>query len=521
MGSLELSKVGWIRPGGRRLLANVSFKVGEAQHTALVGANGVGKTTLLRVIAGEEAEYEGIITVDGRLAYMPQFVGSIRDRSTVRDLFVSLSAPAVAAAAGALRGAERRMDTDGLGYAEALAAWADVGGYDAEILWDTCCTVALGLSLDEAGDRLVTTLSGGEQKRLALELLLRSDADVLLLDEPDNYLDVPGKEWLEDALNVTRKTVLFVSHDRELLANAAQRIVTIEGRGCWTHGSSFADYHEARQARLDRLDEEHRRFREERKRLEDTMRVMKQRAAISDTLAPRARALETKLRRFETTATPPERPKDTQIKVRLGGGRTGKRALTVERLSLAGLVQPFSTEVLFGERIGILGRNGTGKTHFLHLLAGRAIAHDGRAVLGARVVPGLFSQTHDRPDLAGRTTLAAVTAGGLPRGPALASLRRYELDGCADQPFETLSGGQQARLQVLLLEQTGATMLLLDEPTDNLDLASAEALQTALDSFEGTVLTVTHDRWWMRRLDRFLVFRRDGSVVESESPVFD
>ena len=132
--------------------------------------------------------------------------------------------------------------------------------------------------------------------------------------------------------------------------------------------------------------------------------------------------------------------------------------------------------------------------------------------LGARVVPGHFSQTHDHPELVGATLLDILERRDVIRGPAMGMLRRYELQGCAEQRFETLSGGQQARFQILLLELAGATLLLLDEPTDNLDLVSAEALETGLAGFEGTVLAVTHDRWFFRGFDRFLVFEGDCSV---------
>ena len=131
-------------------------------------------------------------------------------------------------------------------------------------------------------------------------------------------------------------------------------------------------------------------------------------------------------------------------------------------------------------------------------------------------MPGHFSQTHDHPELLGRTLLDVLHARDLARGPAMSRLRRYELQSAAEQTFETLSGGQQARFQILLLELGGATMLLLDEPTDNLDVASAEALEAAIDGFEGTVVAVTHDRWFMRGLDRFLVFTADGEVLEAD-----
>jgi ATPase subunit of ABC transporter with duplicated ATPase domains len=154
------------------------------------------------------------------------------------------------------------------------------------------------------------------------------------------------------------------------------------------------------------------------------------------------------------------------------------------------------------------------------------VAHDGVARLGARVRPGHFSQTHDRPDLVERTLVEILWRGdehraGMPRPEAMRALSRYELAPAAEQRFGTLSGGQQARFLVLLLELSGATLLLLDEPTDNLDMASAEALEEGLAAFEGTVLAVTHDRWFARSFDRFVHFRGDGEVVEAARPIWD
>jgi ATPase subunit of ABC transporter with duplicated ATPase domains len=192
----------------------------------------------------------------------------------------------------------------------------------------------------------------------------------------------------------------------------------------------------------------------------------------------------------------------------------------------------------------VLGANGTGKSHLLRLL-GRGgtdpdpaavlpdtgadlalVAHGGVARLGARVVPGHFSQTHDRPELTGRTLAEILWQGdarrpSLPRDAAMGVLNRYELAGQGDQRFDTLSGGQQARFLILLLELSGATLLLLDEPTDNLDLASAEALEAGLAGFEGTVVAVTHDRWFTRSFDRFLHLREDGEAREVVEPVWD
>jgi ATPase subunit of ABC transporter with duplicated ATPase domains len=208
--------------------------------------------------------------------------------------------------------------------------------------------------------------------------------------------------------------------------------------------------------------------------------------------------------------------------MRLQGGRTGVRAVTAENLELTGLMRPFSVEIFFGERVAVLGSNGSGKSYFLRLLAGGEVAHTGRWKLGARVVPGHFAQTHEHPEMVGRSLVEILWAEhSLQRHDAMRALARYELQFCGDQPFETLSGGQQARFQILLLELAGSTALLLDEPTDNLDLASAEALEEGLAGYQGTVVAVTHDRWLARSFDRFLIFGSDGSVYEAPEPVWD
>src|SRR6476659_1312626 len=313
----------------------------------------------------------------------------------------------------------------------------------------------------------------------------------------------------------------MVSHDRELLAACAQRIVTVEDRHVWVHGGGFGNYAQARADRISRLEELRRRWDEEHERLKELVRTLRQQAAISPDMASRYRAMQTRLAKFEEAGPPPEPPRDQVIKMRLQGGRTGVRAVTVEDLELTGLMRPFSVEVFYGERVCVLGANGAGKSHFLRLLGGDDVRHTGAWKLGARVVPGHFAQTHHRPDLERTTPLEVLMREALERGQAMSALTRYGLGGQAQQRFETLSGGQQARLQILLLELGGATMLLLDEPTDNLDLESAEALEEALEAFDGTVLAVTHDRWFARGFDRFLVFRGDGRVVEAPEPVWD
>ncbi len=513
MGSIQVSHVGWRRPGGAELLRDVSFTVGNGDRVALVGANGVGKTTLMRLIAGETTATSGTVSIDGRLGVMRQLVGE--NEQTVRDLMVSLAPQRLQEAAARLARAEAAAAEQPMRYATALAEWGDSGGYEAEVFWDACCTKAVGEPFAEMDRRPLRTFSGGEQKRLVLEALLRSDYDVLLLDEPDNFLDVPGKRWLEAELRASRKTMLFVSHDRELLAATASKIVTIEASGAWTHGSGFATYHEARQAHLENREHSLALYEDERKKLEDMVVVMRQRAKISDKFAPRLKAAESRLRQFLERSDAPELVREQRIDMRLGGARTGKRALAVRQLELDGLTDPFDLELWYGERVAVLGGNGVGKSHFLRVLGGDdAVSHSGDVRLGAGVVPGLFNQTHEHPEWTGRTLLQILHDNDVVRGPAMGMLRRYEMQGCADQTFNTLSGGQQARFQILLLELSGATLLLLDEPTDNLDLVSAEALEAGLTEFQGTVIAVTHDRWFLRGFDRFVVFNDDCSVAD-------
>jgi ATPase subunit of ABC transporter with duplicated ATPase domains len=554
VGYIDVSGISYSLADGRPLLDEVSFRVGDGTVSALIGANGAGKSTLLRIIRGDLKPDSGNVGIDGGLGVMDQFVGHVRDDRTVRDLLVSVAPAAIRRAAETLAAAEvaiiERDETDTqLAYASALAEYADAGGYDHEVVWDHCTMAALGIPFDRAQYREVRSLSGGEQKRLVLEALLRGPEQVLLLDEPDNYLDVPAKRWLEQQLRATQKTVLLVSHDRELLANAADRIVTLElgaaGNTTWTHGGGFAGYHQARDDRMARLEELRRRWDEEHAKLKALVLRMWEKAKYNSDVAPAYRAAQTRLAKFVEAGPPELRPREQEVTMRLTGSRTGRRVVECFSLELTGLMRAFDTEIWFGERVAVLGSNGSGKSHFLRLLASGGtdpdpaaghlasadqvstpVAHTGVAKLGARVVPGLFAQAHEHPELVGRTLLEILHRGddfraGMPRDAASRVLDRYGLAASSEQNFESLSGGQQARLQILLLELSGATLLLLDEPTDNLDLVSAEALEVGLRGFEGTVIAVTHDRWFARGFDRFLVFGADGGVYESDEPVWE
>jgi ATPase subunit of ABC transporter with duplicated ATPase domains len=366
------------------------------------------------------------------------------------------------------------------------------------------------------------------------------------------------------------RTVLLVSHDRELLARTATRVATLEpgaaGARMWVHGGGFDGYADARADRTARLEELRRRWDEDHAALKALVLSLKTKATFNDGIASRYQAAQTRLARFEEAGPPIAAPVPQKLGMRLRGGRTAKRAVTFEQLGMTGLVAPFDLELHLGDRLAVLGSNGSGKSHLLRLLAAggthpeaehepvgdgpppEPVEHTGAARLGSRVRPGWFRQSSAADtgprdtgtsaggaagDTAGsrgkrdeRTLLDVLHRGdghraGLPREPATRALDRYGLAHAAEQRVATLSGGQRARFGVLLLELSGATLLLLDEPTDNLDLESAEALEAALERFEGTVVAVTHDRWFARGFDRFLVLGADGTVRETPEPVWD
>ncbi len=517
MAHVVCSNLAYAHPGGDRLFSGVSFRIAPGSHVGVIGANGVGKTTLLRVLAGELAPEEGEAAAGGRVAYMAQGMGPRAARATVRDELLKLAPGALRAAGERMAAAERAMadgdETAGMTLGTAIGDWSELGGYELEGRWDAACRRIVRKGLDALTGRLASSLSGGERKRLMLEILFASDAEVLLLDEPDNFLDVPGKRALEASIAASRKTVLIISHDRDLLANAVRSILTLEGNGCWFHGDSYASYPAAREARQRRLGDAVKRWADEERRLFALMRTFKERARYSSDWARKADAAETRWKRFADSGPPPAPVADQHIRVRMSGADSARKVLTLHEVGLDGLLWPFSDEVRFGERVGIIGPNGGGKTHVMRLLAGEDVAHDGRVVVGPRVSTGFFTQHNVRGDFACRRIIdIAMDRVGALEG-AMGALARYGLAEAARRPFETLSGGQRARLEVLCLELEGHNLLLLDEPTDNLDIDSSQALEAALEGFEGTVVVVSHDRAFLRQMDRFLMMLHDGTVL--------
>jgi ATPase subunit of ABC transporter with duplicated ATPase domains len=525
MAHVTVSHLAYAHPGGELLFSDVSFRVAAGEHIGLVGANGVGKSTLFRILAGVLSADEGDVGTGGILGYMAQDVGATEDSRTVRELLISLTPKALREAGGRLVRYERELaagdDTAGMALGTAIADWSALGGYELEGEWDAASRRIAGASFAELADRPALTLSGGERKRLVLDVLCASDADVLLLDEPDNFLDVPAKLVLERTIRSSKKTVVMISHDREVLAGAVGSILTLEGNGAWRHGGPYRTYPQAREERQRRLGDAVKRWRDEERRLFQLMKTFKERARYADVWAKKADAAETRWRRFRDGGPPPAPVNDTSIVVRMRGGDSARRVFDLRSLGIAGLVSPFSDEIHFGERVGVLGPNGSGKSQLMRVLAGERSPDHGELVIGPRVSTGYFTQLQSRGDLAGRVVLDValdhVQGGGLQA--AMAALGRYGLAEAARRSHDVLSGGEKARLEVMVLELEGHNLLLLDEPTDNLDIASSEALETALQSFTGTVVAVSHDRAFLRTMDRFLMVQQNGDVLSL--PVYD
>ena len=510
-----ISSLDYAPPGSDSLFFDISFGVGPGEHAAIVGANGVGKSTILRILTGEVDADGGEFSIGGSYLTMTQDVGMGNPDAPLRDMLLDVAVPELRDAGRALVAAEAALangSDDGMGYADAITTWGDLGGYELESLWAAAAERSVKTPVDDFASRKVGELSGGERKRLVLDLLLNSGVDVLLLDEPDNYLDIPTRVWLEEQILACPSTILMVSHDRSLLERVATKVVVLEGSGCWVHGGSYATFGEAREKRQAQLGDALKRWETEERRLHGHMTVMKTRAAQNFKNATKANAAETRWEKFVAAGPPPPPVRDESIHVNLRGADSARRVLNIVEVSIGDLFEPFSDEVHFGERLGLIGPNGTGKTHLLRALSGETAPDVGDIGLGPRTSVGTFTQINDRPDFLGREAVDIVKERTRDEEKSMRSLARYGLANHARQEFETLSGGQKARLEVLCLELEGHNVLLLDEPTDNLDVESSEALEKALDGLEGTVVAVSHDRTFLASLDRFIMINDDGAV---------
>jgi ATPase subunit of ABC transporter with duplicated ATPase domains len=515
--AIEVTSASFSYPDGTMAIDNVSFKIPTGVVTALVGPNGVGKTTLLGLIAGDHALDGGVIRSDTEIAYMHQSPGfDDPDTATVLDA-LALSLPQELKPVH--RKLQRLYSTNdggsdaGIALADTLELWQALGGYDEEARWDQATREVVGQGLSVAGERRLTQLSGGERKSIILRGFMASTVPTLILDEPDNFLDLYSKAWLEQALRDSKKTILVVSHDRTLLTKAVDRMLVLEHNGSWVHGGNYSTFRQERRKRNERLAKDVDAWKAEERRLYRYFKLMKNRAGASEALAARADAAESRWERYRDAGPPPLPPPEKEIAPKFVGSRAGNEAIRITGLEVDDLVLPFSLKVFNGDRVALLGENGVGKSTFVRKLLDRDPVEAGHLRFGPTARVGFFSQDNEIEET-GSTLLDIVTYYFPNPEAARNALGRYGLAEHTRHKLTQLSGGQKARVQLLILERSDPNVLLLDEPTDNLDLESIQVIEEVLYDLESTQVAITHDGWFTRIFNRFIVFDKDGLVGE-------
>jgi ATP-binding cassette subfamily F protein 3 len=521
---------------GKVVLRDVSLRVDRGERVALLGGNGSGKTTLLRLVAGQlDPETGSVDRDDGlRLAYFSQHT-DIADDATPVEVLEAVVADHLALD-DELALIERTL-TEGDGDTGALLERQQelLLTMDAEGAWDArrrIDTVLSRLGFDDVHrTRKARELSGGWRNRAALARVLLEEPDLVLLDEPTNYLDVDGIAWLETWMRSLGGAAIIASHDRHFLDQVATRIVEVEGAGLDEYPGSFAEYV--------RLKDSRRKSLEKRSRVEAELWAFEL-AAISDRReAARnpSRFLKRRLADIKKDVTPPLVDQvftDLYARLRIGDQLGRTEHLSIERGGRV-LVRDLDLEITRGSRIGVVGPNGCGKSSLLAVLAGEVDPTAGRILqpqggqypTSGRVVrpPGAlwasFATVRDGLDPNESLSHAVNTAPMVETAPRkqvhrfLEMLRFTELD--LRKPIRELSGGQHARAALAVCLLSGAGVLLADEPTNHLDLTSTQVMERALLHFPGAVIVVSHDRFFLDKVaNRLLVFEGDGRVRHIE-----
>ncbi len=512
--------------GGNPVFDEVDLEILEGERIGLVGENGSGKSTLFKLLAGLDTPTEGVISRRRNLTigYLSQEIDPSQHSKTIFAV-VSETSTELSMLSVTLRELEAQMaDSErasGLdhvlqAYGRAQERFEALGGY---MLRHEVETVLNGLGFTpEQYELEIGVLSGGEKKLVNLARILLQMPDLLLLDEPDNHLDLDAKAWLEQYIQDYPGTVLIISHDRRLLDHTIKKIFELEDGKISAYSGDYSSYFVERQQRLLKQYELYNLQQDEIKRLEASTQQLKEWAKMNPKFAGRAESMAKRVERAKQVAV--ARPVMTRerIKINLDADRSGKKVLEINGLSkvIDGrvLFRPFDLTILYGERVGIVGANGSGKTTLLKTMMEILPSATGSVKFGASVITGYYAQEQDTLPFESTPLDFVRRLKAMNESQAVSFLRGL-LFSYRDiyTPIRHLSGGEKSRLQLARLMLIDANFLLLDEPTNNLDIASIEVLEAALEDFEGTILTVSHDRYFLDKIvSQIVAISDDGSV---------
>ncbi len=515
--------------GAKTIFKELDWEIQHDQKIGLIGPNGAGKSSLFKLITGEYTPEKGGAVVKARgvsVGYLAQeplldaaqtgFAAAMAGNPRVAEVSAALAAVEHSLNDPVVYGNENKLSAALESQQQLLAEYQALGGdqYPQKVR-----AILRGLGLREGEeDKPIGVLSGGQKKLIGLACLLLAMPDVLLLDEPDNHLDLAGKQYLERFIQTYPGAVVIISHDRYLLDAVVTHIAELEDGQLTTFAGDYSAFILEKQQRLARQSEMYQVQQRQIARIEAAIKryAIWAKTYDSEKFAKRAKAIQNRLDHMDKL----ERPllERRRMELKLHGWRGSQKVLEFRNVSKAfgerRVLQHVNLILHHGERVGVIGPNGTGKSVLLRLALG-ALAPDGGDVLtGPSVSSGYYAQEHETLDPEQSVLDTVRLAGNMSESNAVALLGRYLFDYrmCALK-VKALSGGERSRLQLLLVVLSKANFLLLDEPTNNLDIASAEVLEDALAEFEGTALIISHDRYFLDQVvDRILVVE-DGKLI--------
>ena len=502
---------------GENLLENLSFEIQEGECVAILGRNGCGKTTLFNILTGQMDYDSGEVYVNpnkklGLISQIPKFPEGFTVEDVLRSAFTELlrlrrrmEALEGEMAAGASDAQLREYDS-------LTNRFQTGGGYDMDVEVDKICN-GLGISSEQRGQEFAS-LSGGEKTRVNLARLLLEKTDILLLDEPTNHLDLRSVEWLEQYINAFKGTVLTISHDRYFIDQVADRVIEIADGHAEFYSGNYSFYMDEKQARFDLQMKQYEQEQAKLKQLGYTLERMKGWGINNRTLYRRAMSIQHRMERIHRT----EKPK----KERTMKASFGEKDFSGDIVfKMKGVSKSFGDRVLFsdinlsvegGERIALLGDNGTGKTTFIKCLLGEEDCQ-GKIQFGPTVKFGYLPQIvhFDHPERSLYDTM--LYEKNCTPQTARDRLGAFLFQG--EDVFKqvgNLSGGEQSRLRLCMLMDEKINLLILDEPTNHLDIASREWVEAAIEEFEGVLLFVSHDRYFIEKFAERIWLLEDGTI---------